>query len=127
MERIQRKRTKGYKMPENTIYVGRPTKWGNPFKLVGDMIYIDAGYRRANIDKWVFYNYGTIDDVVALYELLLTNKYDCYNPDVLYWQNHFRKLDFSALKGSNLSCFCSLNQPCHVDAIMKHLNTTKTI
>ena len=29
--RIQRKRTKGWKMPENTIYVGRPTKWGNPF------------------------------------------------------------------------------------------------
>ena len=31
MKRIQRKRTKGWKMPENTKYVGRPTKWGNPF------------------------------------------------------------------------------------------------
>lgn len=30
--RIQRKRTKGWKMPENTVYVGRPTEWGNPFK-----------------------------------------------------------------------------------------------
>ncbi|WLB14800.1 DUF4326 domain-containing protein (plasmid) [Bradyrhizobium elkanii] len=30
-QRIQRKRTKGWKMPENTVYVGRPTKWGNPF------------------------------------------------------------------------------------------------
>jgi len=30
-ERIQRKRTKGWKMPPNTVYVGRPTKWGNPF------------------------------------------------------------------------------------------------
>ena len=30
--RIQRKRTKGWKMPENCVYVGRPTKWGNPFK-----------------------------------------------------------------------------------------------
>jgi hypothetical protein len=29
--RIQRKRTKGWCMPPNTIYVGRPTKWGNPF------------------------------------------------------------------------------------------------
>ena len=29
--RIQRKRTKGWKMPPNTVYVGRPTKWGNPF------------------------------------------------------------------------------------------------
>ena len=29
--RIQRKRTKGWTMPENTVYVGRPTKWGNPY------------------------------------------------------------------------------------------------
>jgi len=31
MKRIQRKRTKRWKMPKNTIYVGRPSKWGNPF------------------------------------------------------------------------------------------------
>ena len=31
-KRIQRKRTKGWRMPANTIYVGRPSKWGNPFK-----------------------------------------------------------------------------------------------
>lgn len=27
--RIQRKRTKGWKMPENTVYVGRGSMWGN--------------------------------------------------------------------------------------------------
>jgi hypothetical protein len=31
--RIQRKRSRGWKMPPNTIYVGRPTKWGNPFPV----------------------------------------------------------------------------------------------
>lgn len=31
--RIQRKRTKGWRMPENTVYVGRPTKWGNPHNI----------------------------------------------------------------------------------------------
>lgn len=31
-ERIQRKRAKGWKMPPNTVYVGRPTKWGNPYR-----------------------------------------------------------------------------------------------
>ncbi len=31
-KRIQRKRTKGWRMPPNTVYVGRPTEWGNPFK-----------------------------------------------------------------------------------------------
>ena len=29
--RIQRKRTKGWRMPPNTVYVGRPMIWGNPF------------------------------------------------------------------------------------------------
>ena len=31
LKRIQRKRTKGWRMPINTKYVGRPTKWGNPY------------------------------------------------------------------------------------------------
>lgn len=30
--RIQRKRTKGWKMPPNTVSVTRPGKWGNPFR-----------------------------------------------------------------------------------------------
>lgn len=30
-ERIQRKRTLSWKMPPNTVYVGRGSKWGNPF------------------------------------------------------------------------------------------------
>ena len=34
-KRIQRKRTKGWRMPEGAVFVGRPTKWGNPF-VVGD-------------------------------------------------------------------------------------------
>lgn len=33
-QRIQRKRLRGWKMPANTVYVGRPTRYGNPF-LVG--------------------------------------------------------------------------------------------
>lgn len=31
--RIQRKRLLDWRMPENTVYVGRPTYWGNPFKI----------------------------------------------------------------------------------------------
>jgi len=33
MERIQRKRTKGWRMPPNTVSVNRPGKWGNPFTV----------------------------------------------------------------------------------------------
>jgi len=31
MKRIQRKRTRGWRMPPNAKYIGRPTKWGNIF------------------------------------------------------------------------------------------------
>src|SRR6185312_6782793 len=41
--RIQRQRTKGWRMPANTVYVGRPTKWGNPFIASTDP---DARYGR---------------------------------------------------------------------------------
>lgn len=29
--RIQRQRTKGWRMPAGAVYVGRPTRWGNPY------------------------------------------------------------------------------------------------
>ena len=32
-QRIQRKRGKGWKMPEGVVYVGWPTKWGNNFRV----------------------------------------------------------------------------------------------
>lgn len=34
-KRIQRQRTKGWKMPPNTVYVGRGSRWGNPYKVEG--------------------------------------------------------------------------------------------
>ena len=35
--RIQRQRTAGWRLPEGAVYVGRPGKWGNPFKLGEDV------------------------------------------------------------------------------------------
>jgi hypothetical protein len=31
--RVQRKRVKGWRMPENTVSVTRPGKWGNPYPI----------------------------------------------------------------------------------------------
>ena len=33
--RIQLRRTKGWRLPADTVVVSRPAKWGNPF-VVGD-------------------------------------------------------------------------------------------
>lgn len=32
-KRIQRKRTRGWRMPEGAVYVGRPSFWANPFRV----------------------------------------------------------------------------------------------
>lgn len=31
--RVQLRRTKGWRMPDNTVNVARPGKWGNPFRV----------------------------------------------------------------------------------------------
>lgn len=36
-ERVQRRRTKGWRMPEGAIYVGRPSRWGNPASFRGSV------------------------------------------------------------------------------------------
>ena len=46
MRRIQRRRIKGWRMPKNAVYVGRPSKWGNPFKVGKD------GTRKEVVEKY---------------------------------------------------------------------------
>jgi hypothetical protein len=110
MNRVQRKRTKGYKLPENTKCVNRGTKWGNPFKVL-----FEAGY-------WV-----VRDKDGNYYGRLYTEKegasekaVECY----IGWidgQIGLKKLDLNELKGKNLACFCSLSDPCHADYLLELL------
>ena len=32
-QRIQLKRTKGWRLPDNAVIISRPTKWGNTFRI----------------------------------------------------------------------------------------------
>lgn len=100
-QRIQRKRTKGWRMPDNTVYVGRPTKWGNPFK-VGD------SYTVFGLD----YIRMTKDELADAYGDWL--KIDSKAPFV----NQIK----SELKGKDLACWCSLDKPCHADILLRLAN-----
>jgi hypothetical protein len=121
VKRIQRKRTKGWRMPENTKCVNRGTKWGNPIKLMNGQIYIDAGYRRTILDKWVWLMNGDVDDVISLYEDLWSGV-SRLDFDMEHWVEKFKQLDLSDLKGKNLACFCSTETPCHGDVLLKLAN-----
>ena len=121
MKRIQRKRTKGWKMPENTVYVGRPTKWGNPFKLDPDGAIMYYSITRTILDPWVYWSVlggFTIEDIIELYEKWITGKFKFPGisrrtlPEVP---------DISELKGKDLCCWCALDQKCHADVLIKLL------
>lgn len=106
MKRVQRRRTKGWKNPENTIYVGRPTKWGNPF-LAGDLGHKEAveRYRECILNSAMVYTW--VDEIQATVDY-----------------NRFRWIseNLSQLKGKNLSCFCSPDKPCHADVLLELAN-----
>jgi len=112
-KRIQRQRTRGWRMPPNTRYVGRPTIWGNPF--------------RASV-------FG-LETAIALYRDSITG---CWNPsttahlddatcDTAYelhyqWQKRLsaygRRLAIHDLEGCDLACWCPLDKACHADVLL---------
>lgn len=107
-KRIQRKRTKGWKMPENAVYVGRPTIWGNPFT--------------ANDKEW---DGEVIDNktLVLLYEIYLAETFG-------FKKNHRRTknerkllIEFlGPLRGKDLACWCKEGEPCHADVLLRLVN-----
>lgn len=145
--RIQRKRTKGFSLPENTVCIDRSTKWGNPFKLYGgDSIYLNCHFRRKHLDPYVYLKFGTVQDVVDLYRCLFSEHhaiaqflchlwapktgmsyedFDGFRPDLFWWVHQFKKLNLSELQGKNLACWCPLNQPCHADVLLELANPKK--
>ena len=93
-KRIQRKRTKGWRMPSGVVYVGRPTKWGNPFckLLPGD----------------------NTAQLVRLFRAWLRNGMMSGNllPEAK-----------EQLRGKDLACWCPLDAPCHADVLIEVANS----
>lgn len=112
--RVQRKRTKGWRNPPNTVYVGRGTKFGNPFRLSADGT-IEAYTTIGGWETWSFGNGFKASDIVTLYEDWVKGEF----------RNTLLPLPpkpsdiLLSLRGKNLSCFCSLSAPCHADVLLK--------
>lgn len=96
MKRVQMSRRKGWRKPPNTVYVGRPTKWGNPYK----------------IGKW---GMETREEVIRAYKKWLSMQ-------IHEVDSHF----LDPLKGKDLACWCPLDKPCHADIILKRLEGTNS-
>lgn len=97
-QRIQRKRTKGWKMPPDTVYVGRPS---SPFQ---------NRYKIGTHSNWLGRSCATAQDCV-----------DCFE-NVIMEPPHMRAYARERLRGKNLACWCALDQPCHADVLLEIAN-----
>lgn len=118
-KRVQRKRTKGWRKPEDAVYVGRPSKWGNPWppgRKMGECgigILMDADLIKvvkADHDHLI-----TLEESVLLYRFQILGSIE-YNGD--YY-------DIEQLRGKDLMCWCPLDQPCHADVLLEIANAEK--
>lgn len=105
-KRIQRRRTKGWRMPEGAVYVGRPTKWGNPFAAVDVLEAYGGDEARARAD------------CVRSYREAIRRWCGVQEFDVIA----FRPSEIATLRGKDLACFCPLDQPCHADVLLELAN-----
>lgn len=103
--RIQRRRTKGWKMPPNTAYVGRQSLWGNPF-VVGV-----HGDRERCMTLYVALFYGFLNIAVER---------DCIEAQrrVMYQIQH----GLGRLAGKQLCCWCPPDALCHADVLLHLAN-----
>lgn len=113
-KRIQRKRAAGWRMPEGAIYVGRPTKWGNPFQAGG------VAHRRlvGVITPMSITGPGR---AARFYRQWVTDPYAAF----ITGQRRLTPGEIRAeLAGRDLVCWCPLDQPCHADVLLEIANST---
>lgn len=114
--RIQRKRTKGWRKPDNTIYVGRGSKWGNPWTI------------KEIIESGLFKPGYATTVAVEEYEAWLTKNVSPYDEHLGRWQELVKEREWileniHTLKGKNLMCWCKIGEePCHADILLKIAN-----
>src|SRR5262245_35487661 len=99
-QRIQRKRAKGWRMPPNTVYVGRGSRFGNPHDWRDGVEVGGEGWAKgAAVDlfrEWFYYPARFPDKPAPPTSADLR----------------------AALAGKNLACWCAPDQPCHADVLL---------
>ncbi len=99
-QRVQMRRTAGWRKPPNVVYVGRPTEWGNPWRVGGKA-------------------HGALDPAAAV-----GHYQDALVKGELLGKDGTALLDrLHELRGRDLACWCDLQQPCHADVLLHFANS----
>lgn len=125
-KRIQRKRTRGWRMPEGAVYVGRPSRWGNPFRVgeVAPHLHRSGAWpHELYVDR---HRVTDAQQAVRLFRSIIhrlnESQYLGHGaPDPAYIREH--------LAGRDLACWCPLvdaqgnRVPCHADVLLEIANS----
>jgi hypothetical protein len=95
-------------MPPNTVYVGRPTKWGNPY-----LITVRPALLPPNM------SWGR-EEAVHWYGVMLAGGWRLRRPPG--WQLVTDAM--KELEGKNVCCWCPLDLPCHGDILLAYGNAS---
>lgn len=98
--RIQRKRTKGWRMPPGAVNVTRGTDWGNPFRI-GDALDLGPSLGPLTITRSL---------AVEMYAAWAFER---------GWVAQIR----AELAGRDLVCWCPSWVPCHADFLLELANS----
>jgi hypothetical protein len=119
-QRIQLSRTKGWRKPEGVVVVARPSRWGNPWRIVP---VTDHRFPRGEAADVVRGNGDTI--------CRFQRYSDGHRTGAPYWAvrafrsdltDTERELAKTELRGKDLACWCPLDQPCHADVLLEVAN-----
>jgi hypothetical protein len=114
-ERIQRRRTKGWRLPEGAVIVDRSTRWGNPIELA-DV----AGQFPSLSDRQV------ARLVVRDFEIL-AKRGSLSFPNWRFLGGRRGPVAWTyppvdeiraELSGKDLACWCPPGHPCHADVLL---------
>jgi hypothetical protein len=115
-ERIQLRRSKGWRKPEGAVVVARPSKWGNP-------------YRVQPVDRAGFYPFGwrvQPEPSVAAHRHVYGHERDARERAVALFRRDAERPSWTEriaeLRGKDLACWCPLDQPCHADVLLAIAN-----
>jgi len=101
-------------MPLGAIYVGRPGKFGNPYrpgKGFSEKKCLRA-YRMGVRGRWTALQKFFGHDLIGMLDV------------IAYFQRIRRSLP--ELRGKDLCCWCPLDQPCHGDILLELANKETT-
>lgn len=84
-------------MPQGSVYVGRPTKWGNPFRVGTQVDLGEVESREEAVNLYLRWWEAPSTFVIPRPPLLA---------------------ELLELCGKDLACWCRLDVPCHADVLL---------